>query len=67
MTREQAKAAIEARGGRVTGSVTRKTDYVVAGTDAGGAKTEKARQLGKEPVDEATFLTLLGTPYTETR
>jgi DNA ligase (NAD+) len=67
MTREQAKAAIEARGGRVTGSVTKKTDYVVAGTDAGAAKTEKARELGKEPIGEAAFLRLLGAPYTETQ
>ena len=51
MTRDEAKAAIEARGGRVTGSVSKKTSFVVAGRDA-GAKLERARELGVEVLDE---------------
>ena len=48
MTRDEAKAAIEARGGRVTSSVSKKTAYVVAGKDAGIASAEKAKELGVE-------------------
>jgi len=51
MTRDEAKAAIEARGGRVTGSVSKKTSFVVAGKDA-GSKLERARELGVEVLDE---------------
>ena len=58
MTREQAKAEIEARGGRVTSSVSKKTAVVVAGEDAGG-KLEKARALGIRSVDEAEFRRML--------
>lgn len=65
LTREQAKAAIEARGGRVTGSVSRKTAYVVVGADA-GSKAEKAKELGVAQLDERAFLDLLGGAYTET-
>jgi DNA ligase (NAD+) len=54
MTREQAKAAIESRGGRVTSSVSKKTDYVVYGDDP-GAKLEKARELKVECLDEEAF------------
>lgn len=57
-TREEAAAAIEAAGGRVTGSVSAKTDYVVAGEKA-GAKLEKARQLGVVVVDEQGLRALL--------
>ncbi len=58
MTREEAKAAIEARGGRVTSSVSRKTSFVIAGDDA-GAKLDRARELGVETLDEAAFQRLL--------
>jgi DNA ligase (NAD+) len=66
MTREQAKAAIEARAGRVTGSVSKKTAYVVVGSEA-GSKAEKAKELGVPTLDEAAFLELLGGAYTENR
>ena len=58
MTREQAKEEIERRGGKVAGSVSRKTDYVVAGGDAGG-KLKKAQELGVRILDEAAFAQLL--------
>jgi DNA ligase (NAD+) len=54
-SRGDAAAMIEAAGGRVTGSVTKKTDAVVAGEDA-GSKLEKARSLGIEVIDEAELL-----------
>ena len=57
-TREQAKAEIEARGGRVAGSVSRKTDYVVAGVEA-GSKLDSARELGVDIIDEERFRRLL--------
>ena len=57
-TREQAEAAIAARGGRVTGSVSKKTSYVVAGAEA-GSKLEKATTLGVPVVDEAAFVRLI--------
>lgn len=55
MSRSEAKEAIEALGGKVTGSVSKKTDVVVVGEDA-GSKLEKARQLGITIWDEARFL-----------
>ena len=58
MTRDEAKAAIEARGGRVTSSVSKKTSYVVAGKDA-GSKLDKAKELGVPTLDEAGFRALL--------
>lgn len=54
MTRAQAKQRITALGGKVTGSVSGKTDLVVAGEDPGG-KMDKARKLGVEVIDEAEF------------
>lgn len=61
LTREDAKAEIERRGGRVAGSVSRKTDLVVAGEDA-GSKLKKASELGLKVVDEAGFRALLQEP-----
>jgi DNA ligase (NAD+) len=61
MTREQAAAAIERLGGRVAGSVSRKTSGVVVGRDP-GSKAEKARALGVPVLEEAEFLTLIMRP-----
>ncbi|HLH65629.1 MAG TPA: NAD-dependent DNA ligase LigA [Solirubrobacteraceae bacterium] len=58
LTREQATERIQAAGGRVTGSVSRRTDYVIAGEGA-GSKLERARDLGVEVLDEAGLLALL--------
>ena len=58
LSREEAKALIEAAGGKVSGSVSRKTDFVVAGSEA-GSKLEKARELGVNVIDEAQLRILL--------
>ena len=58
LTREQASAMIMAAGGKVTGSVSRKTDYVVAGESA-GSKLANAERLGVPVLDEAGLLALL--------
>jgi DNA ligase (NAD+) len=61
LTREEATAKIEAAGGKVTGSVSKKTDFVVAGAEA-GSKLEKAQQLGIRILDEAAFLEMSREP-----
>jgi len=58
MSRDQAQAAIEAKGHKVTGSVSKKTDYVVAGEEA-GSKLDQARKLGVAVLDERQFTDLL--------
>ncbi|HET7114230.1 MAG TPA: NAD-dependent DNA ligase LigA [Pyrinomonadaceae bacterium] len=57
-TRDEAKALIEARGGRVNSSVSKKTDYVVAG-EAAGSKLDKAESLGVTVIDESAFKKML--------
>jgi DNA ligase (NAD+) len=58
LTRDEARALIEVRGGRVTSSVSKKTDYVVAGEDA-GSKLEKAVALGLQVIDEMALREML--------
>ena len=57
-SRDGAKEAIQARGGKVTGSVSKKTDFVVVG-ESPGSKHDKAMQLGVPVLDEAGFAVLL--------
>jgi len=59
LSRSQAKALIEAAGGKVSGSVSGRTDYVVAG-DSPGSKLDRARELGVKIIDEATLNKMLG-------
>ncbi|UCV13716.1 NAD-dependent DNA ligase LigA [Quatrionicoccus australiensis] len=58
LKRDEAKAMIETAGGKVAGSVSKKTDYVLAGEEA-GSKLEKAQELGVAVLDETEFLLLL--------
>ncbi|MHB1269103.1 MAG: BRCT domain-containing protein, partial [Acidithiobacillus ferriphilus] len=58
MTREDAKVAIENRGGKVSSAVSAKTSYVVVGKEAGN-KAEKAAKLGLKQLTEAQFLAML--------
>ncbi len=58
LTREQAREQIESAGGKVAGSVSRKTDYVVAGAEA-GSKLDRARELGVAIIDEDELKALL--------
>ena len=60
LKREDAKALLEAAGAKVAGSVSKKTDYVVAGTEA-GSKLDKANELGVAVLDEAGMLALLNS------
>ena len=59
MTRSAAKALLEAHGAQVTSAVSRKTDYLISGTDP-GFKLAKAEELGVEVLDEQGLLELLG-------
>jgi DNA ligase (NAD+) len=65
MTRDEARALIEARGGRVTSTVSKKTDYVVAGEEA-GSKLDKAQALGLRVIDEGQLRELLDEAARET-
>jgi len=60
LTRDAAKEKIEAAGGKVAGSVSKKTDYVVAGEEA-GSKLVKAQELSLTILDEAGLLALLAS------
>jgi DNA ligase (NAD+) len=63
LSREQATELVEANGGRVTSSVSKKTTFLLAGADA-GSKLEKAREIGVEVIDEAEFRRRIETPDT---
>jgi DNA ligase (NAD+) len=58
-SRQEAEEAIRKAGGRASSSVSKKTDYVVAGDEA-GSKLDKAQKLGVPVIDEAEFARLLG-------
>jgi DNA ligase (NAD+) len=58
MTRDEARAGIQRLGGRVVSSVSKKTDYVIAGKDP-GSKYEDAKRLGIATLDEVQFTALL--------
>ena len=60
MSREVATERVEAAGGKVTNSVSKNTDYLVAGADPGASKFNKAKEIGTEVIDEALLLELLG-------
>lgn len=62
MTRDQAKARIQALGGKVTGTVSKNTTYVLAGGKS-GSKVDKARRLGIEVIDEARLIELAGEAW----
>jgi DNA ligase (NAD+) len=58
MSRDDAKEKLESRGAKVSGSVSKKTDFVIAGSEA-GSKLDKANELGVKVLDEATFIEML--------
>ena len=58
-SRDQVKALIQEAGGKVTDSVSKKTDYLVVGENA-GSKLDKARELGVKILDEAALLVMIG-------
>jgi DNA ligase (NAD+) len=64
-SREEAEAAIKARGGKSPGSVSKKTTAVVVGSEPGAAKLAKANDLGVTVLDEAAFARLLETGEVE--
>ena len=66
LTRDEAKERIEANGGKVAGSVSRKTNYVVAGEEA-GSKLDKANELGIPILDEAALFAILDSEAATTR
>jgi DNA ligase (NAD+) len=63
MSRTKATEVIEAAGGRVTGSVSKSTDFLLAGEEA-GSKLDKAKSLGVEIIDEAELLRRIGSAAT---
>ena len=63
LSRDKAKDMLEAAGAKVAGSVSKKTDYLLAGTEA-GSKLDKARELGVAVIDEADLMLLLLTSLT---
>ncbi|HTO36237.1 MAG TPA: BRCT domain-containing protein, partial [Flavobacterium sp.] len=58
-SRDELKKAIEDNGGKISGSISSKTDYVVAGENMGPAKLEKATQLGISIISEDDFLRMI--------
>jgi DNA ligase (NAD+) len=66
LSRTKATATIEAAGGRVTGSVSKSTSFLLAGEEA-GSKLDKARTLGVEVIDEAELLRRLNSSATSSK
>jgi len=60
MTRDEAQEAIRLAGGKATGSVSKNTDFVVAGSNPGATKVHAAEKHGTETLDEEAFLKLIG-------
>ncbi len=58
-SRDEYKAMIEAHGGKNVGSISKKTDYILAGENMGPAKLEKAQKLGIPIIDENQFLEMI--------
>jgi len=59
MSRDEAKKRIQSLGGKVSGSVSKKTDYVIVGEEP-GSKADKARELNVEMIDEKKFVKMIG-------